>query len=647
MLNLVREHQNSWLIKGIIWGIAFAFVGTIFYSWGMGGSSRLTGGTVATVEGQKITQSEYDQTFNKLIEFYREQFQSRFSEDLIRRLDLKRNAIDALIQKKLLIMEAEKLNIKVSDEELTDRIKRLPSFQKDGKFSSAFYKNFLKFRRMTPREFEDSQRESLLLEKVERLVRDSVAVSESEVLSAFQREQEKIKIDYVVFLDDHFKDGAEPTEKELKEYYDKNKKNYEVAEQIDVQYVKINAKDFEAEVEPEEGDIKEYYDMRQSQFEMKKRFKAHHILYQINSLPPDPEATDKEKEDITKEAEEAARLKAREGLKKIKSKEITFEDLAKEVSDDTSSGAQGGDLGQFSKGVMVPEFEAALEKLKPGEISDPVKTPFGIHIMRLDEVKEARLKPLSEVKDEVVQALKKIKSKQKMRRRAKRIYKSASVDQNLERAANEETLQVKATGFFSDDQRNIEDIGIAPKFYDSAFSLPENKVSAPIFTESVSFALKVIGRKKPYIPELSDAVEEATQDLRNSKNKSLTKSKLTDLEKLFLESKDLEKIAKEQGLALKQTVYFNRDDSIPGVGNLKELKDKAFPLAKDGVAGVTVRNKYYLFQLKDRLSSKEPTETQKKEIYSRLKNQKGQTFFLDWTKNIQDHAQVKIDKTLL
>ncbi len=647
MLNLVRQHADSWLIKGILWGIVFAFVGTIFYSWGMGGSSRLTGGVVATVEGQNITQSEYDKTFDKLIEFYREQFQSRFSEDLIRRLDLKRNAIDALIQKKLLIMEADKLNIKVSDKELTERIKSLPSFQKDGQFSSAFYKNFLKFQRMTPREFENSQRESLLLDKIERLVRGSVAVSDSEVSNAFQREEEKIKIDYVVFLEDHFKDGAEPTKKELEEYYEKNKKQYEVAEQINVQYVKINAKDFESGVEPQEDEIKEYYNLRQSQFEMKKRFKAHHILYQIDSPAPDPEATDKEREAKAKEAEEAARLKAREGLKKIKSGNISFEDLAKEASDDTSSGAQGGDLGQFSKGTMVPEFEAALEKLKPGKIGDLVKTPFGIHILRLDEVKEARLKPLSEVEKEVVQSLKETKSKQKMRRMAKRIYKSASTNQNLEGAAKEENLEIKTTGFFSDDQRNIEDIGIAPKFYDSAFSLPENKVSAPIHTESVSFVLKLIGRNKSYVPELSDVIKDATQGLRQDKNKAFTKNKFAELEKSFLEKKDLEKIGKDHGLELKHTVYFNRDDSIPGVGNLKELKEKTFPLAKDGVGGVFVRNRYYFFQLKDRLSPKEPTETQKKEIYSRLKNQKGQTFFLDWTKNIQDRANVKIDKTLL
>ena len=89
MLNVIREHADSWLIKTIIWSIAFAFVGTIFYSWGMGGSSGSSGGVAATVDGSKISQAEYERTFNNLINFYREQFQGQFSEELIQKLDLK------------------------------------------------------------------------------------------------------------------------------------------------------------------------------------------------------------------------------------------------------------------------------------------------------------------------------------------------------------------------------------------------------------------------------------------------------------------------------------------------------------------------------------------------------------------------------
>ena len=100
MLNVIREHADSWLIKTIIWSIALAFIGTIFYSWGMGGASSSSGGVVATVNGTKISQAEYERTLSNLINFYREQFQNQFSEELIQKLDLKTQALDALIQKK-------------------------------------------------------------------------------------------------------------------------------------------------------------------------------------------------------------------------------------------------------------------------------------------------------------------------------------------------------------------------------------------------------------------------------------------------------------------------------------------------------------------------------------------------------------------
>ena len=118
MLSLIREHADSWMIKAILWLIIFAFVGTIFYSWGMGGSTSSGGGVIATVNGQKILQAEYERNFNNLVNFYRQQFRSQFSNDMIKKLDLKNQTLQSLIQKKILLIEAKKQNIQVSDEEV-------------------------------------------------------------------------------------------------------------------------------------------------------------------------------------------------------------------------------------------------------------------------------------------------------------------------------------------------------------------------------------------------------------------------------------------------------------------------------------------------------------------------------------------------
>ena len=145
MLKAIREHADSWLIKSILWFIVFAFIGTIFYSWGMGGASSSPGGIVATVNGSKISQAEYERTFNNLINFYRDQYQSQFSEELIQKLDVKTQALDALIQKKILLAKANELDIQVGDAEVVNQINSLAAFQKNKVFNNAAYQIYLKF----------------------------------------------------------------------------------------------------------------------------------------------------------------------------------------------------------------------------------------------------------------------------------------------------------------------------------------------------------------------------------------------------------------------------------------------------------------------------------------------------------------------
>ena len=166
MLSIIREHADSWMIKSILWLIIFAFVGTIFYSWGMGGSSGSGGGVIASVNGKEIRQGEYERTFNNIVDFYRQQFKNQFSNDMIEKLDLKNQALEALIQKKILLHEAEKQNIQVSNEEVISFIKNIPAFQSNKKFSEIAYRNYIKSQRLTPGEFEETQRRTLLLDKL-------------------------------------------------------------------------------------------------------------------------------------------------------------------------------------------------------------------------------------------------------------------------------------------------------------------------------------------------------------------------------------------------------------------------------------------------------------------------------------------------
>ena len=637
MLNIIREHADSWLIKTIIWSIALAFVGTIFYSWGMGGASSSSGGIVATVNGAKISQAEYERTFNNIINFYREQLQSQFSEELIQKLDLKAQALDTLIQKKILLIKANELDIQVSDEEVINQINNLSAFQRDKVFHNETYQNYLKFKRLTPLEFEESQREILLLEKISNLVKSNVKVSPNELDEAFILANEKIKLDYVVIPTNHFKSEEKVDKEEMKSFYEKNKNRFEVPEKIKIQYVKAIPKNYENLIDIRDEDIEDYYKTKIADFRVRKMYEAAHILFR-------PEAKDDSLEESIK-SEERAKEKANDVLKKIRNG-ASFSELAKKHSDDPVSGENGGSLGEFPEGMMVTEFENALKKLKAKETSEPIKTSYGYHIIRLNKISPERIKPLDEVKEEVIKKLKENKTRQKMRRVVKHIHRSAKEDQDLAGAAQENNLSVQTTSFISRENHIVTDIGNNPDFFNQAFSLEDNKVGDPVITLESAFVMKVISREKPYIPELKNIEKLALEKAQDEKDQTFSAAKSESLaKKLVAGTIDLEFTAKTLELDLQHTPFFNRSDSIPGIGNLQKLKAKAFELDSGKSGWVLVRNNYYLIRLQEKQKADLPDVEALKELRQKLKLEKGNSAFQEWMGNLKESYEILVDRS--
>ena len=599
---------------------------------------------MATVQGVKISQAEYERTFNNLVNFYREQFGRQFSEQLMEKLNLKAQALDALIQKKLLILEADKQSIQVSDAEVIHRIKDFSAFKKDKEFDQNMYQNFLKYKRLTPQEFEESQREALLLEKIEGFIKTNAKVSESEVEAAFKQENEKVKLDYVLFAHDHFKSSEPVTEEEIREFYRKNKQRFEIPEQIKVEFVKVVPKDYEAKIDIRDDDIEDYYKTKIADFRVPKQFTASHILFRLE--PPKDDSKLSNEEAIEK-SEEAAKKEAEEILKKIRGG-ADFAELAKKHSDDPTSGEKGGSLGEFPKGMMVDEFEATLEKMKPGDISDPVRTTFGFHIIRLDKVDAERIKPLEEVKETVIEKLRDIKSRQKARRVAKHIHRSAKEDQNLARATADNQLAVQTTPLISRKKHVAPEVGTVPEFFNLAFSLEDNRVSEPLHTFEASFLLKVVTREKSYISELSDVRELAKKKAQEEKDIAFSFKKFQDFgSKLAEGTTDLESVARKLGLDVKHSPFFNRSDSIPGIGNLQTVKATAFELENGKSGSVSARKKYYLLRVQDREKAGTPDPEALRDITTRLQLEKGSTIFQDWMESLKENAEILIDRTQL
>ena len=645
MLNYIRRQSDSWLIKSILWGIVIAFVATIFYSWGVGGPTGSRSGTLATVQGREIRLAEYDLYYNNLVNFYRDQFKGQFSEEIIKNLDLKNSALDALIQKKLLLLEAEKQGIRVSDVELADRITTLPDFQKDNVFNKTYYESFLTQNRLTTRKFEENQRELMVMEKVEQLIKSSTQVSETEIQEAFRKEQEKIRFRYVEFSKDHFQ-APPPTDENLKSFFEMNQKQFEIPEQIKVEYIKLTPKSLEDSIDIREDDLQDYYENQKGEFFVKKQYTASHILIRSGSLPPSDGLSDSEKEKILDDLDEKTKTQAMDILNKIKAG-ADFAEMAKKHSGDPGSGTNGGSLGRFPQGTMVPEFETALNELKAGEIGEPVKTVFGYHIIKLDKVEEERTKPLTEVKEEIINTLKAMKSRQRARRTIKKIHKDAKTDNNLVRAALKFKTETTLSDYFSRENHNLIDIGVVPEFFNTAFSLRDQEVSFPVNTQEASYLIKVVERKPPQLPNLEDVLSEVTEEVVVQKTRALTSEKFKVLGQRLNTQKDLDIIAAELGLEVEETPLFSLADSIPGIGNIQAIKDTVSQLSPDQTTSAVSRLSYFLIQFTERKAAGAPTPEQTKDLYARLKGEKSTHVFQEWMENLKAKADIMVDKTLL
>ena len=195
MLDTIRRAQPA-IIKGVLGAVVLSFVATIFLDWGWRRSSR-PDAHVATIGGEDVSLREFQMTYINLTDFYRRLYQDRFTEDFARTLNLKQQALDSLVQRKLLLREAKRQGLIVSDAELIERVQTYPVFQVNGRFDQSRYLQVLRLSRLTPGDFEQNQREELLLGKLENLIKDGVQVTETEVKQTFIHDKEQVNVEYI------------------------------------------------------------------------------------------------------------------------------------------------------------------------------------------------------------------------------------------------------------------------------------------------------------------------------------------------------------------------------------------------------------------------------------------------------------------
>lgn len=632
MLRILREHASSWMLKGILILVAVTFI-----SWG--GYSLIREkkvNYVAKVNGVTIEWKEYNDAFQNAVKQYREALGSSFSEKMIEELHLKDKILDDLIAKILILQEVKGLGLSIPDEELREAIESVPAFQVNGQFDNRNYERFLRLSRMTPEEFEQSQRESLLISKAVSLIKMNAGkVSEEEVLETYLFENERINLTFLKVAPDSFKGQVNANEIEIKDTYQKHQEEFRISTFVQIQYLLFRPSDFESKVQASSDEIKRYYDSRKDTFKIPKQVRGRDIL--IKAGPQD-----------TPDQLEAKKKKIEEILEKAK-KTKDFGSLAKQYSE-AENASKGGDIGWIQKGMLGEQIESLLFSMKAGDLSGVLAARDGFHILKIEEVKEEKQKSFEEVKDQILQALKKEKAKAEASRKAEDAFYSLFRSRDLEGHSREKDVPIKTTGLFKEGDE-IPDIGKNPAFYSSAFSLKLGEISPVVNIPPNFYILKLVNKKDSRIPPLDEVKEEVRRKVIGMKAEEKARQVAEELLNQIRTGKNIREVAREKGYPLEETGFFTRTAGVvPKIGPAREFMGILASLTeKNPVAKEVIKTKDGYFVVG--LSGHEPADqtkfqSVKKNLEKRLSYQKQEEAFQNWLNQLRSKAKIDINKDL-
>lgn len=488
---------------------------------------------------------------------------------------------DSLVTDAALVSEAHRLGLHVTDDELRDDLQNGPlgamffpngNFVGQDRYEQMVEDNF----RMSVDQFEQIAKQQLLTTKLRALIESGVNVPEAEVQQDFKKQHQQVKFDYAVLTTEQMLKDIKPTEAELKAYYDSHKAQYANSnpEKRKARYVVIDSTKLSNVAPPTDAELRQYYAQHKDQYNVPERANVRHIL--IKTPAPGPDGK------VDQKALDAAKTKAEDLLKQIKNG-ANFADLAKKYSEDPGSAKQGGELGWFEHGRMVPEFDkAAFALTQKGQLSDLVKTTYGYHIIQLIDKQPAHVRTFDEVKAEIAPVVESDKKAKAAENEANAVY-SAARARGLEKAAADHHLEIVTSDYFSQND-SLPGIGSAPDFMQAAFTVKPKSAPELARTSQGYAVFEITDSKPPSTPTFEEARGRVETEFRNQRAQEMLTKKTQELSERARALHDLKKAAKEQGAPVKTSELVTSQSQVPELGAMSGPGAVAFDLAKGQIS---------------------------------------------------------------
>ncbi len=622
MLQQMREAQG-WLIKGVLWAVVFAFIATSMY-FSMSGSTP-TSAEVATIFGERVGVSEFQRVQNGLYQNYRNIFGNRADFDLRERFNFREMALEQIARQALLQRMAQRERLDVTDTELYEHIAAIPAFQEEGQFTADRYLAVLRQQvpPLVPKAFEEEQRRALLSQKIYDLVEAGVLVTDAEVADTYQRDNEQTSARYATLIASLFTDQVTLTDEELQAHYETAQDRYQSPEKRQIRYVTIAPERFPYKGEIDQILIEEHYESNEDEFKQPEQVRARHILLKVPT-------------NVSDEREAEIRVKAESLLQQLRDG-ADFDELAKEHSEDAATAEKGGDLGLFPQGQMVAPFDKAVFAMEVGELSEPVRTTFGFHLIRLEDKVDAGVKSLAEVKDDIEKTLRQERSKEAALSFVDDIMIFVEEDpQQFDALAKQHDLEITESPFIPRNER-IPGLEKAPQLVARAFGLNKGAVETQETPDGTHYIFQVADIEPASAIPFEDAKERVTNDLRQQKSRELASQTADEWATKMQSGASLEELAKTLDVQVVETGLFKRNDSIPQYGRSAAFSRMAFDLQPGASAAVHDGPRNAVIQVTERKPAEMADfEAQKQATRERLLTQKRQQARASFDNSLRD-----------
>ena len=523
MLSILRRNAGSWAIK-----IILSFIALTFIWWGVGTYSERDRNVAATVGGEAITMNELGEAVAGLEKSYREVYGAAFTPEMAKALNLKKQAMDSLIQRKILLAEAGKMGLSATDEEVRSEIASNPAFQQNGQFREDLYRSVLSSNRIGIAEFETSKRIEITLRKVEGILAAGALVPETEAKELFRVASRKIRL-LVVTADPAKMKTSAPTEAEVLAKYEQAKERFRTPARVKLAVAAFTPDRFGRDIQPPEAEIKAFYDANTDRFRTEEQRLVSRIV-----LP------------FGKKDRDAVRKKAEEISAKASKGKADFDALAK-----ANARGKGGeawisrkDLGEALSG---PLFQASVDS-----VVGPVELPGSFVIARVNRIRFPEALPLSQVRDRVVEQLRRDKGKDLAVVKAYEAQPKAASLKSVKGAAAAFGVPVVETGWVGAEGAP----GIPAALAQDALLLPSGEV-APVKTLGDShYLFQVTAKEDSRVPPLSEVRDKVVAEVVREKRAAAAKAALQQVLAASNTAAELEANAKKAGLSSPLTGWF-------------------------------------------------------------------------------------------